>query len=56
MIVLRCQQRVYQTLGLFYRRYRSRKHLAKLADTQLKDIGINRAQALCEARKPFWRA
>jgi len=33
-----------------------RAHLASLDDHRLKDIGISRAQADLEARKPFWRS
>ncbi len=34
---------------------RQRRQLAKLPDYLLKDIGINRADALKEADKPFWK-
>jgi uncharacterized protein YjiS (DUF1127 family) len=37
-------------------RARQRRQLAELDDRQLDDIGISRAEALCEAAKPFWRA
>jgi uncharacterized protein YjiS (DUF1127 family) len=34
---------------------RQRKMLAEMTDTQLKDLGISRAEALQEAGKPFWK-
>jgi uncharacterized protein YjiS (DUF1127 family) len=36
-------------------RSRQRRVLARLADEDLKDIGISRADACREIRKPFWR-
>lgn len=36
-------------------RARQRCELLGLEDWQLEDIGVTRAQALEEARKPFWR-
>ncbi|MGE0734842.1 MAG: DUF1127 domain-containing protein [Alphaproteobacteria bacterium] len=36
-------------------RKRSRQRLAELDDHLLKDIGITRAEAYEEWRKPFWR-
>lgn len=35
--------------------YRSRRQLLALDSRALKDIGISRADALAEARKPFWK-
>jgi uncharacterized protein YjiS (DUF1127 family) len=32
----------------------SRRALLELSDYQLKDIGVTRAQAVGEARRPFW--
>lgn len=34
---------------------RQRKILAEMSDTQLKDLGLSRADALKEAGKPFWK-
>ncbi len=34
---------------------RTRKDLSRLAPHMLKDIGMDRAQALMECAKPFWR-
>lgn len=36
-------------------RARQRRHLAQMDDRLLRDIGIDRAQAMAEADKPFWR-
>ncbi|HEV7264477.1 MAG TPA: DUF1127 domain-containing protein [Falsiroseomonas sp.] len=33
-----------------------RRRLACLSDAMLKDIGVSRADAFRESRKPFWRA
>ncbi len=37
-------------------RARQRHHLSALDDRLLKDIGLSRADAERESRKPFWRA
>jgi uncharacterized protein YjiS (DUF1127 family) len=34
---------------------RQRRQLAELSDEALWDIGISRADALQESRKPFWK-
>jgi uncharacterized protein YjiS (DUF1127 family) len=39
----------------WYRRARSRHELAQLDARLLRDIGLDPAQALHEASKPFWR-
>ncbi len=36
-------------------RARQRRHLVELDDRLLRDIGIDRAAAMQEADKPFWR-
>lgn len=46
---------IRQTLNMWYDRARQRRHLATLNDHLLWDIGIDRASALKEASKPFWR-
>ncbi len=43
------------TLDEWQRRRVERRHLLYLDDYLLKDIGISRADAEFEARKPFWR-
>ncbi|WP_298255993.1 DUF1127 domain-containing protein [uncultured Litoreibacter sp.] len=35
--------------------YRTRRALKGLTAEQLQDVGITRAQAEAEARRPFWR-
>lgn len=35
-------------------RRRSRLALLEMSDDQLKDIGVSRAEAYCEANRPFW--
>lgn len=35
--------------------YYTRRHLMKLDHHALKDIGVSRAEAISEGRKPFWR-
>ncbi len=55
---------LYTTLALAYvafswldeklERRRSRRLLQELSDHQLRDIGISRADAFEEGRRPFW--
>ncbi len=42
-------------LELWYRRWRSRRELARLPPRLLRDAGIRDLDAHAEARKPFWR-
>jgi len=44
----------YQLL-VWIERSRQRKHLAKLDDRLLDDIGLNRDQVKREINKPFWK-
>jgi len=44
-----------QMIGLWDRRLGTRHELLNLDDDQLRDIGVSRADANAEARKPFWR-
>lgn len=46
---------VADSIRLWQRRRKSRRHLLWLDDRLLRDIGIDRRAALEEARKPFWR-
>jgi uncharacterized protein YjiS (DUF1127 family) len=39
----------------FHERARQRQALMALDDRLLRDIGVSRADAECEASKPFWR-
>lgn len=45
---------VVAQIRLWHQRYRQRQQLLMLDDNSLKDIGISKADALREARKPFW--
>lgn len=44
-----------QRLVAWHDRARQRRALLQLSDQMLRDIGISRADVLCEAAKPFWR-
>ena len=46
---------IFQTLENWAERARQRRHLARLDDHMLKDIGLSRATMQAEAVKPFWR-
>lgn len=43
------------TVAAWELRHRSRKQLNSLSPALLRDIGLDRAQAMAEAAKPFWR-
>lgn len=47
--------RMIDLVLLWQERAHSRYRLAQLEDRLLRDIGINRLDALQEAAKPFWR-
>ena len=42
-------------LALYWRRWHNRQELLKLNHAQLRDAGIDPADAYDEGRKPFWR-
>lgn len=44
-----------ETLALWSARHQERRALADMPDHLLADMGIDRAEARKEARKPFWR-
>jgi len=44
----------WRRLGLLFRTMRTRRQLARLDERALKDIGLNRAQALEEASRMPW--
>jgi len=46
---------IFQALQAYYTKYRTRQQLISLTDEQLNDIGLSKAQALIESRKPFWK-
>jgi uncharacterized protein YjiS (DUF1127 family) len=45
-----------ERLLLWINRHRQRNILREMDDHMLKDIGISRADALAESKKPFWRS
>lgn len=47
--------RVASVAALWCERARTRHQLASLDERMLKDIGLGRAEAIGEWRKPFWR-
>ena len=47
--------RLFESLGRWQQRARSRRDLMAMDDHLLKDIGLSRADAWQEADKPFWR-
>jgi uncharacterized protein YjiS (DUF1127 family) len=48
--------RAVETVLAWHDRSRQRRALRELSDHMLRDIGMDRAAALAEATKPFWRA
>ncbi len=53
---LRPWTRLWQRLELWAERRRQRRALLRLPERTLKDLGINRVEALKEADKPFWKS
>ncbi|BBB29271.1 DUF1127 domain-containing protein [Neptunomonas japonica] len=56
MIIIEIFRRLLQRLRELQQRQHSRRELATLDRDALKDIGVNRVDALLEANKPFWRS
>jgi uncharacterized protein YjiS (DUF1127 family) len=48
--------RIGSEVSEWRRRSRDRRALAAMSDRSLRDIGLTRYDAACEASKPFWRA
>jgi uncharacterized protein YjiS (DUF1127 family) len=46
---------LWATLAAWRRRSRERRELLTLSDTEMRDFGIGRSEAIHEASKPFWR-
>lgn len=44
-----------ERLLLWQARARQRRHLSKMDDHMLNDIGLTRAEVAREIKKPFWR-
>jgi len=51
----RLVSRVFDVILRWEDRARGRKELAQLDDRLLRDIGLNRIDALRESDKPFWK-
>jgi len=47
--------RLVSTLECWQERRRQRRALAALSNAMLKDIGVERGEALRESGKPFWQ-
>lgn len=43
-------------IGMAMDRHAQRRHLASLDPRLLRDVGLTRAQALAQARRPWWQA
>nr|WP_298378976.1 DUF1127 domain-containing protein [uncultured Halomonas sp.] len=54
MLLIRIS-RCFARLREYQRRRYSRRQLLELDLHQLKDIGLSRADAVREGRKPFWK-
>ncbi len=48
--------RLFDGLLTWQERYETRRHLRRLDDRMLKDIGLSRADVEMESAKPFWMA
>ncbi|MBU8546206.1 MULTISPECIES: DUF1127 domain-containing protein [Roseomonadaceae] len=53
--VTRLGRALLDLLALWLGRAAQRRLLGGLPDAALKDLGLSRADAVREARKPFWR-
>jgi len=54
--LMRALRNILDTAAKWRERARQRRELASLDDSLFKDIGVRRADASREWRKPFWRA
>ena len=45
----------FRTVSDWRERAKQRRRLAELPDDRLRDIGVNRLEAIREAGKPFWQ-
>lgn len=48
-------KRLEEIVDVWSRNFDTRKHLKKLTEQELEDIGIDKVTAIREASKPFWR-
>ncbi len=54
-LLARCSVAFAVAVTKWDNRYRTHKHLARLSDQHLCDIGLDHARARPETTKPFWR-
>lgn len=47
---------LFEMIGLWHTRARTRRQLLSLEDHRLDDLGLTRKECLAEARKPFWKS
>lgn len=47
--------RAFDTMLMWQERQEERRHVLKLDDRMLRDIGLTRDQAFELSRRPFWR-
>jgi uncharacterized protein YjiS (DUF1127 family) len=55
LAIVACPARVSEAVLTWLDRLHRRRTLDRLSDHTLKDIGLSRAAADREARRPFWR-
>jgi uncharacterized protein YjiS (DUF1127 family) len=55
-LVVKTAYAALRALYVWQDRAAQRRRLAVMDDRMLDDIGVNRGDAMREARKPFWRA
>jgi uncharacterized protein YjiS (DUF1127 family) len=55
LAIVACPIRASETVLTWLDRVHRRRTLDRLSDHTLKDIGLSRADADREARRPFWR-
>lgn len=48
--------RLTNLITIWRRRARDRADLARMADRDIRDAGLDRSQIVFEINKPFWRA
>ncbi len=56
MFIETLPDRILAQVYIWQRRSNERHHLSRLDDRTLVDIGLDRADIVREAKKPFWRS